>query len=291
MLRIFNQRIKHRIIKMKKQTILIPTDFSDNAFNAIVYAISMFNGEKPDYILLNSYRITPIPPGEYIPEMADFGSISKEGLVQVLQKIKNAFPQKDLNIEVVSKLGYPVETMHKIVDRKKVDMVVMGTKGASGLREILIGSNTADAIKNLSCPVLAIPENSRFSPLKNIALAADFKSLDKELLLDPMVDIAKKYKSEILIVHVELNGKTEKVEEVLQGIKLNEYFKNIPHIFREVEDSNPAEGIEKFIKTHTVDMLVSVARKHSFWENFFKGSTTRKLAMHTTVPLLALQSK
>lgn len=276
---------------MKTKIILIPTDFSENAQNAINYAISMFNGEKPEYILLNSYRIIPVGAEEYLTDITDFEGISKQGLDQVMRTIKKNFPDKKLNIEVVSKLGYPVEAMDKIVKRKKVDMVVMGTKGASGLREVLIGSNTSDAIKTLTCPVLAVPEKSTFKKPRNIALAADFKNIDKEILLKPMVEIAKKYKAELLIVHVEQKEEIVNVDEALQGMKLHDLFRDIPHLFREVRDSDPAAGIENFIKTHTVDMLVSVARKHSFWEKFFNRSITGKLAMHTTVPLLALQYK
>lgn len=276
---------------MKQKTILIPTDFSGNAQNAINYAISMFDGENPEYILLNAYRIIPVGAEEYLTDMADFESMSKQGLEQAAKAIKKNFPHKRLTIEVVSKLGYPVEVMDKIVKRKNVDMVVMGTRGASGLREVLIGSNTADAIKTLTCPVLAVPENSTFRPPKNIAFAADFKNIDREILLNPMLEIAKKFKAGILIVHVEHKGVLVGVDEALQGMRLHDYFNDVPHLFHEVENSDPAEGIENFIKAHTVDLLVSVARKHSFWENLFSGSTTEKLAMHTRIPLLALQYK
>lgn len=276
---------------MKNKTILIPTDFSENAQNAINYAISMFNGENPDYILLNAYRIIPVGAEEYLTDMADFEGLSKQGLEQSVRTIKKNFSHKRVNIEIVSKMGYPVEVMDKIVKRKNVDMVVMGTRGASGLREVLIGSNTADAIKTLTCPVLAVPGGSAFRPPKNIAFAADFKNFEREILLDPMLEIAEKFKAEILIVHVEHKGVPVNVDEALQGLRLHDYFNNIPHLFREVEDSDPAEGIENFIKTHTVDLLVSVARRHSFWEKLFSGSTTEKLAMHTRVPMLALQYK
>ncbi len=276
---------------MKTKTILIPTDFSENAQNAINYAISMYNGENPEYILLNSYRIIPVGAEEYLTDITDFEGMSKQGLDQVMKTIKKSFPNKKLNIEVVSKLGYPVEAMDKIVKRKKVDIVVMGTKGASGLREVLIGSNTSDAIKTLTCPVLAVPEKSIFKTPKNIAFGADFKNIDKEILLGPMVEIAKKFKAEILIVHVEPQEETVNVDEALQGMKLHDFFRDIPHLFREVRDRDPAAGIENFIKTHTVDLLVTVARKHGFWENLFKGSITGKLAMHTTIPLLALQNE
>lgn len=276
---------------MKNKTILIPTDFSENAQNAINYAISMFSDEDPDYILLNSYRIIPVGAEEYITDMADFEGMSKQGLEQTIKTIEKNFPHKKLNIEIVSKLGYPVEVMDKIVKRKNVDLAVMGTKGASGLREALIGSNTADAIKTLSCPVLAVPGNSTFSPLKNIAFAADFKDIDKEVLLNPMLEIAKKFKAELLVVHVEHQGVTVNVDEALQGMRLHDFFSGIPHLFQEVEHDDPAEGIEAFIKTHTVDLLVSVARKHGFWEKLFRGSITEKLAMHTRIPMLALQYK
>ena len=278
---------------MKTKTILIPTDFSANAQNAVNYAISMFDGEKINFLLLNSYRIIPLGSAEYITntDMSDYKTYSEQGLKQVLKSIKKTFPDKELNIETMSKLGYPVQEMDKIVKRKNVDLVVMGTKGASGIKEILIGSNTADAIKNLTCPVLAVPENASCKNPKNIAFAADFGDIEKPVLLNPMLEIAKKIKAEILVVHVDENGKKHNTEEAYQEMKLNEMFADIPHLFSEIKNSNPAQGIEDFVKTRAVDMLVTVARKHSFIHNLLRGSVTGKLAMHTHIPLLALQYK
>lgn len=276
---------------MNINTVIIPTDFSDNAQNAIRFALAMFGGENPAFVLLNAYRILPAGAEEQHTDITDFESISKQGLIQVSERIKKDFPGRKFTIEVVSKMGYPVEVIDKVVKRKKADLVVMGTKGASGLREILIGSNTADAIKTLSCPLLVVPGNARFKTPASIAFAADFKNIEKEVVLEPMVEIAKKFKSEVLVLHVGFDSQPINVEEAMQGMRLHEYLKGLPHLFQEVRDANPAEGIETFINTHTVELLVLLARKHSFWERFFKTSVTGKLAMHTRVPMLALQYK
>lgn len=271
------------------KTILLPTDFSSNSINAINYAINMF-GEKNKYILLNAYRISPVSIEEYVSEIPDFAKESEKGLKKVLNKVKKEFSHKKLNIEIISRLGYPVEVLNKIVKRKKVDLTVMGTKGASGLKEILLGSITADAIKNLSCPILAVPEKAKYEPLKNIALAADLRNVRGEKLFIPLLSIVKNYAAEVVILHVQRNIARVTKNEKLEKIKLENLFRKIPHSFNLIEESNAARGIENFIRSRNIDLLAMVSRKHNLVERLFSKSATKKLAMHTKIPLLALQN-
>lgn len=271
------------------KTILLPTDFSVNSLNAIYYAIAMFGNDKCRFVLLNAYRISPISIEEYVSDMPDFAKESEEGLKKVVKLITKNFPGKKLNVETISKLGYPIEVIKKILKRKSADLTVMGTKGASGLKEVLVGSITSDAVKNLSCPVLAVPEKARYKALKNIALAADLKGFESKILFEPLISIAKKFSSEILIFHIYKKTSLTKKEK-LEKSKLGRLFTAIPYSFHEIEETNAVRGIENFIKARDIDMVAMVSRKHTLLEKLFSKSATEKLAMHTKIPLLALQN-
>lgn len=273
------------------KTILLPTDFSANSLNAVKYAFSIFGNEKMKFILLNAYRITPISIEEYVTEKPDFAKQSEKGLKKVLNSIEKNFPGKKFNIETISKLGYPVETMKKIVKRKKIDLTIMGTKGAHGLREVLIGSITSDAIKNLPCPILAVPEKAKFETMKNIAFAADLKSFTGKILLNPLFFIAKNFSSEISILHVQKKINQVSRIEKKQKSKLNSLFRKIPHSFNIVEESDAVRGIENFISSRDMDMIAMISRKHTLIERFFNKSVTKKIAMHMRIPLLALKNQ
>lgn len=271
------------------KTILLPTDFSANSLNAINYAISMFGDSKCRFILMNAYRISPISIEEYVSKVPDFAKESEEGLKKMVKRVTKKFPRKKLTIETISKLGYPIDVMKKIIKRKNVDLAVMGTKGASGLKEVLVGSITSDAVKNLPCPVLAVPEKARYEPLKNIALAADLKGINNKMLFDPLISIGKNFSSEILIFHIRKKTPLTKKEK-LEKSKLKRLFGAVPHAFHIIEETNAIRGIENFIKARDIDMVAMVSRKQKLLKKIFSKSATEKLAMHTKIPLLALQN-
>jgi nucleotide-binding universal stress UspA family protein len=272
---------------MKTKKILIPTDFSPNSLNAVQYAISLFNGERTEFLLMNAYHFVPVAAENYMINLVDIEKNSIQGLKQMVSRIRKRFPEKKgLRIHTLSKLGYPTEAIADVVKQEKPDMVVMGTRGATGLQEMLLGSHAASAVKDLNCPVLVIPEKVKYkTPQKMVA--ADLKNMHENHLMDPIAEMAKKFHATVLIIHVEEKGE-DPVEETIQQIKLDAVFADVPHSFHIIEQADPAKGIEEFMNTHQADMLTMVARKHNFPETLFHKSATRKMAMHTKIPLLAL---
>lgn len=274
---------------MKLKTILLPTDFSANSLNAIKFAISVFHSKNTRFVLLNAYRITPISIEEYVDKIPDFAKESEKGLQKMLTVIKKTFPGKKINIGVLSKLGYPVEVISKISKREKADLAIMGTKGAGGVKEILMGSITADTIKNVPCPVLAVPEKAKLADIKTITLATDLKDINNPGVFDPLNWFLKEFGSDLVILHVKKKTKRfhEKIDtekQMLNSVGLT------PHSFYVIDESDAVTGIEDFIESRDIDLLAMVSRKHNLLERLFKKSVTKKLAMHTRIPLLILKT-
>jgi nucleotide-binding universal stress UspA family protein len=168
-------------------------------------------------------------------------------------------------------------------------MIVMGTKGASGLQEVLLGSNTAAVMERATCPVLAVPENSRFTPIKKIAFATDFRENDIEAI-NYLTSIAMLFGAGLVIVHVADPVVPQNYEAALlkvfqEEIKTRSRFKDIS--FEIIKGSNTVKVLNEFIKVNGIDMIAVSTRKKNFFTRFFDKSFTKQLAYHSVIPVMA----
>jgi len=278
---------------MKK--ILLPTDFSENAYNAIQYAVQLFSGEECAFYLLNTY--TPILyDNEYLiysstqPTLTEiYKNNSLKGLNRVLRKIKKNFPDEKHEYHKISSFNMLTDEMKEQVKEKEIDLVVMGTQGATGADEILFGTHTVQAIKKTKCPLLAIPSHFEYKPPKNILFPTDYES-DLPKLLDILKDIATNATSNIHILHVYF-GAALSDEQEKRKKALAQAFKNNTHHFYSIEEKSVPQAIYDFQEDNPVDMLVMINNKHSFFENLLFRPVINEIGFHVKVPFLVIPSE
>ena len=271
-------------------TILLPTDFSENAQHTVNYALDIFNNKDTKFILMNSYE-PPRPTGMLI----NIDDIVKKEAINDLnveqKKLAANLGERSDQLSIVAQRGDLPEALELVVKQNKGDLIVMGTKGASGLKEILMGSNTANVIKSAVCPVLAVPENTPIAAPKKIVFAADYEHLSDLSSLDPLKEIATLFGSTIMIVNVTSDNDGElSFNPVIEKLTLNDYFKDVNHTYHTVQNDSVIDGINDFIMENEVDMLATIPGRNHFFDKIFHKSVTNKLAMHTSIPLLALRS-
>lgn len=267
--------------------ILLPTDQSDNARHALNYALQLYKGEEVEFVLFQSFDIpaytdAPLPLDSLGTEEIERILVHE---VQSLRKEHEGSTFRFSTKVLAGSLSFNVEQM---VEEDGVDMVIMGTKGASGIAAALIGSNTADVIQTASCPVLAVPEGASLAAPSKILFATDNKGLSSPDIIDPMLSIAKKYDAEIHLMNVLDEGKMSSVEEAVAGLKLDHQLEGVKHSFHFENSNDKAQAIEDHLSKHQIEMLGVVPRKNNFFDSIFHRSVTRKLALHTKVPLLAM---
>lgn len=274
------------------RNILLPTDFSENARNTIEYAFGMFGDKKNvSYILLNVYT-EPHSSADMLFSIKDLlEKESKRGLKDEHDYLSNKFPNSSLKIEQHSEYGNLLSIINHMVKTKNIDYVVMGTKGASGIKKVLMGSNTADVVKNVDSTILVIPENSNYKPSFRIAFTTDYKKLKNKYVLDPLVELAKKHQSELLVVNIHPEEPIIDTKKTVESIELHHKLENIPHHFYESEHKNFTKGLDYFIQQHKIDLLVMIARQHRFFERLFHNSITEQMSMFTNIPLLVSHEK
>ena len=276
---------------MKK--ILIPTDFSDNAYGAIAYAVQLYAEEECTFFLLHSY--TPaIYQSEYLlhsPGQVGLGDIyridSEDRLKQFREKIISGFNNPKHRFEIHSAFSVLMEAIDDLVAEKEIDLIIMGTQGATGAKEIFLGSNTVHAIKRAKCPILAVPFHFEFEAPKNILFPTDYE-IDYHLhLLREVFLILALHKATIEVMHIRNNYKLEDQQEINKG-KLGQLLLDKNHHFHEVPDQGILEAINSFQVKHHINLLVMVRNKHTFLENLFSKPVINQIGFHTNIPFLVL---
>ncbi|HKR04357.1 MAG TPA: universal stress protein [Bacteroidia bacterium] len=275
------------------KTILFPTNFSPGADNALNYAIGLSDKLKAKLILFNSFHIpayAEAPIDEDVEEQ--LMNIAEDGLFRLQN---NALIQsKNLDVKTMVSYGLAVDNIIETAEEKNVNLIIMGTKGSSGLKEIFIGSNAASVLEKAPCPVLVIPENAKFKTLEKIVFATNFRDSDFNSIAS-LAEIAALFNSEIMIVHVSQVAPTEDYErDLLQWYKdelkkkANIEYKNIS--FHDLVGGNVDYELEDFMEKNKVDLLALSMRKRNIFSKLFDRSLSKKMAYHSHTPLLAFHA-
>ncbi len=271
------------------KTILLPTDFSDNAKNAAKYAFSIFSDEEAyRFVLVNSFEM-PYSTSEVMVSVTDIiEQDSRKGIEKQLNELRGKLKNPDSKVEGISTQGEAVSEIEKVAKKQAADFIVMGTKGSSGLMEVFVGSVTSAVIKRAIAPVLAIPESAEYKIPKNIVFAADYGSLKDVSKLTALKEIALKFGATITLLNVMKKGETTDADEAIEGLKLNAFFQGVSLEFAFLENDDIEAGINEYISNNAVDMLAMVERKVSFFDRLFHKSVTKQVANHVKLPLLVL---
>jgi nucleotide-binding universal stress UspA family protein len=275
--------------------ILLPTDFSDNSWNAIKYALQLFKGQECNFTLLHTY--TPVVyQVEYM--QSNYAQLQvvdavketvKNKLNEILQKINSEFNNPKHTFSKIDSFNTLTAEINELYKSNIMDMIVMGTKGATGLNEILFGSSTVHVLNKAKCPVLAVPSNFSFETPHEILFPSDYEIDFQEKHVQTIMDIAKLYHVRVNILNVSYGfDLTEQQERNRQ--KLESYFKHITHLFHNVSNQDVPGAITAFQLKVRINLLVMINNKHSFFENLFFKSTINQIGFHLNVPFLVIPS-
>lgn len=279
---------------MKK--ILVPTDFSSTAMKAAVYAAEISKRNKAAVYLLHVIEpITdnirqPYPLHERLQEEI-LNNRMKE-LEKTQQAITRTYPGISIKIEVVK--GLVINSILGFTEKQQIDLIVMGTKGATGIKEIFMGSVTAGIIRKAGIPVLSIPEEYQMEEPDGILFATDHFEENKAFL-DKIVELAKLFSASIHIAVFEDTDTAEVADYIKHGRQLAHYMnylkENYPGIDLKgelLEGKEFEETVEKYNLKHKVDIISMITYPKGFWERFLKKSATKKMAFHSQIPVLAI---
>jgi nucleotide-binding universal stress UspA family protein len=278
---------------MKK--ILVPTDFSKNAYAALFYVTKLFSDEALQITILHSF-------GEEVGKLTSRVDIGRsENIIeklyrqsdedgeQLVHKIKLDSSKVAHNFEVISTPATLSKTINKLVSTEGIDLVVMGSKGRTGAEDVLVGSTTVKITKSLEgCPLLIVPREVDFVVPTNIAFATDYNDFYQLSKLRPIVRLVRQYNSNIHMLHVgsenELDAKQQQNLEQYRN-DLTEYdteFHFIP------KKENISKTLHNFIDSNKMDLLALVYHKHAFLKQLFREPVVSRVGKHTHTPTLVI---
>ncbi|MFD1614083.1 universal stress protein [Gelatiniphilus marinus] len=280
------------------KNILLPTDFSENSWNAIKYAINFFEKEPCNFYLLHVSKLSKAVASD-VPFLSSKNALetlytrpAKQKLQSVLKQIAIHFPtNKKHRFYTITDYNFFIESVRKQVEEKKIDCIVMGTKGASGLKKIIVGSNTGDVITKVQCTTFAIPENASYVKLKEVAFPTDF-SLNYDIqVLEPLTEILNKCKSALRILHITknkagLNSDQDKNKELLE-----DYFNQLAHSFHYLTNKKLEDAIQCFVESRNINMICMVAKNLNYFQQILFHSKVEAISYHTEIPFLVLHEK
>ncbi len=257
-------------------TVIVPVDFSDTSLNAARYAVQLLTGHYGVNMILHHVYEKPSQSAE---------SIDK------LEKLKAELMDAGIvKISLLAEEGSDFITeLDKLARHQQADLIIMGITGRSALGQSFIGSNTLKMVQRKVCPVLIIPPDASFKEVKNVLLTSDFKNVTVSTPSVPIKKILKAFRPNLHIINVDSEHYVALTEQYqAERQKLLDMFKEFNPEFYFLGLYDIDEAINQFAQDKHVDFIIVIHKEHSLLSKLFIKSHTKKLAYHSSVPVLAM---
>tara|TARA_R110002073_G_scaffold40547_5_gene114976 strand:- start:83318 stop:84151 length:834 start_codon:yes stop_codon:yes gene_type:complete len=274
------------------KNILLLTDFSENAKTAIIYSLELFRDESINFNILNVQKVSNYTTADLItasPRSSVYKAViqdHKTKLSSMLEELTKGYQEEAFVFNIDCDYDDFISAVKQQVKLKTIDLIIMGTNGATAAKEVIFGSNTLHVIRNVDCPVLVIPDQYTFSKPYSILFVTEAKEVISKQALKPMLDLIHKFNTEVHVLLLEkdenrmgYNEKKEAIDIVLTGVEHNFYtMTNIPADI----------AIDSFVQIQKVDLSAKLVNKKTFLKRLLTGSKTDEITYKTRVPLLIM---
>jgi nucleotide-binding universal stress UspA family protein len=273
------------------KTILVPTDFSESATSAVHYAAQIAKKTRAKLVLLHAFYVPDLVTDVtfMMPSASDLEVTYKNTLKHLKAEIHSTYG-KEITVDMITVKGGPVEEIGLYMKDHRVDLLVMGMKGASYLDERLFGSAVTKMIHQSTCPVIVVDKDVLFQPITKIVFACDYARVQHlNDQLEPLVKLADLFKAHVLILNVTPHEHSvPSIDEAIAGVHLDHALANVAHTFHQIESENIVEGITAFADNRKADLVVMMPRNHTLLERLFHEPNTKQMAFHAGLPLLTI---
>ena len=276
------------------KTILVPTDFSIPADSAVHYAVKMAVLWDASLILYHSF--IPFESGFYLLSLNEKENMeAHKKLTNRLIAMKNTIEKNNPNLSVSIHVDQGPEGI-MIIDfckKSKSDLIIMGTKGASGLKEKLLGSITAEIMTSAPCPVIAIPKKYKFKIPEKITYASNYSKKDKKVL-QSLLEFNRLFNAKITILHVDWGITLFTADEDYDRYKktIQNQFKDFEFTFNHTVGKDISKTILEETQIDKTDIIVmNPLKRKGIWNRIFHRSVTKKIVYQVPIPLLTTPIK
>ena len=272
--------------------ILLPTDFSKNSLNAIDYAMKFFKNWQCTFYVLNVQKQSGFILDDLMSAAAGTSIYSaiaadnKKELNLLITKYKQQYVGEDYHFEALFDFDSFPAAVEQTVTSKNIDLIVMGTNGATGASEVIFGSNTLKVIREIECPVLAIPEGYIYKGVEEIMFSTGNDSSIGKNGVQVLLEIIKMHQSRLTVI--KLNDDAISLEHVKDDATIKNIFKNVDYRFYNLKSIPPVYAVSAATQLLGEDLHAVFAEKSTFAERLIFGSQNSRLSNSTISPLLVL---
>lgn len=272
------------------KTILVATDFSQSANNAVDYAAHLAESLQAKLLLFHAYNV-PVIVSEVPIMMPNLEEVEKDSVKRLkhLQSKLKTLLNNAIEIDFYCTCGFAVDEIKNYTEKHAVDFIILGMQGAGALAEKLIGSVTSTLIHETKIPVICMNHKNHFKPIKKIVFACDLGEFNNTHIFEPIKKFVHSFHAKLFILNVfNKNHSEPTITEAVAGLKLDQLLADVNHQLCYVENDDVVDGINEFVKEHAIDLLIMMPRHHSFLNKLFNEPHTKKMAFHSLVPLMTI---
>lgn len=265
--------------------ILVPTDFSDVAENALKYAIEIatkFDGELLLYHLYSMNKKLDYD-WDFAEDEQPYVKDLEHKMSALKRKHEDVLTRKELSVQTKVEEHHIFTLFDTLAEKHEIDLIIMGSKGASGLEKVVFGSVAAEALDLATVPVIVVPPNISYHDLDQIVWATDLMDVSASAI-SPLQKLAERCSAHLTILNI--NSGKSNIESSQQIIS---HLKNVETSYHEAPLSESInQSINQFIKSNKCDLLCMIRREKGFFESLFHRSITKEQVYNTQTPLLVL---
>ncbi|MEQ7801950.1 universal stress protein [Pedobacter sp. ASV1-7] len=282
------------------KTILVLTDFSNNALRAAEAAVILAGEIHANLLVMHSDNSIPMIPYykgmPVITENISWESMKNEQMDKLVAHLEsfanlNVVPHHKLSIHVRLMTGDLQANVKEIVKEKIIELIIIGARSGSKFDHILFGSDTNALIEHTECPVLIIPQNYNFRKLDRVIFATNFNETDVHVI-NYLFKLGKLLQYQLEIVHVSLYGdkpglKNESVRGYINSLSEKKY----PAVlFRDIRGKRLLPRLIKHCQERETDILALSYQHHSFVMRILKEGTVKMSIGQQKIPILVFHS-
>ncbi|HVZ56319.1 MAG TPA: universal stress protein [Chitinophagaceae bacterium] len=273
------------------KTIILPTDFSPVATNAVHYGLDMALQIGASVLLLNVYQI-PVSMTTDVPVVMVSAEELRKSSEQQLADLKSSLEHISsgrVKIYTESRLGNTVDELEDLCSKIRPFAVVMGTRGATGIERILFGSTTLTAIRHLTWPVIVIPPGKTFAGgIHKVGFACDFREVIETTPTQLIIEFVREFKAELHVLNVDYENRHFRAETPEESLLLHTMLEELHPTYDFIEDPDIESGINRFAEKNNLDLILMIPKKHKLLDGLFRKSATRQVVIQSHVPILCI---
>ena len=270
--------------------IVVPTDFSASATSAMNYAVEMAKDIGAAIHLYHVYQV-PVAVSDVpvvIVSVEELKKNAEEQLEYLKKGLEHITSDKPVMVTTEATMGNTVDELEELCKRMHPFMVVMGSRGSTGMERILFGSTTLTAIKHLTCPVIVVPPGSNYKGIKKVGFACDFRKVIETTPTHYIEELVRLFGASLHVLNVDYENKHFKPETPEESLYLHTLLKDLNPQYHFIEEKDIEDGINKFAEENNLDLVITIPKKHKLLDGLFRKSSTRQLVFESHIPVLCI---